>query len=191
MNLDLGNIDMRIVVAILVVLLMLVIAGWAYARQRRHRQLRERFGPEYDRVMSQYREAGRAERVLETRQTRVEKLEIKSLPGTARERYAQRWLEVQRRFVDDPGSAMAEADDLVLDVMSARGYPMGDFEQRSADISVNHPRVVESYRAGHDIALRHQRGEASTEDMRRAMVYYRSLFDELLEQRSTEGREVA
>jgi hypothetical protein len=191
MNLDLRNIDMRIVVPILVVIVILVIAAWAYAKQRRHRQLRERFGPEYDRVVNQYGEPGRAERVLETRQTRVEKLEIKSLPGTARERYAQRWLEVQRRFVDDPGSAVAEADDLVSDVMSARGYPMGDFEQRSADISVNHPRVVENYRAAHDIALRHRRGEASTEDMRRAMVYYRSLFDELLEQRLPERREVA
>jgi hypothetical protein len=184
--------DMRIVVAIVVaVFVIAVLAAWAYARRRRSQQLRERFGPEYDRVIHQHGDARRAETMLEQREKRVERLEIRSLPEPARERYAQHWWEVQRRFVDDPGAAVAEADDLVSDVMSARGYPVGDFEQRAADISVDHPRVVENYRAAHDIALRHRRGEASTEDLRKTMVHYRSLFEELLEHRSPERREVA
>lgn len=186
------HMDMRVVAAIIVGVLLIVAASvWVYAQRRRRAQLRERFGPEYDRVVHQYGESRQAENVLEKREIRVKQMEIRSLPETARIRYAQHWYDVQRRFVDDPRAAMAEADDLVSDVMSARGYPMGDFEQLSADISVNHPRVVESYRAAHEIALRHKHGEASTEDLRKAMVYYRSLFDELLEQRSPERRGVA
>ena len=185
------NIDMRTVVAIVVAALIIVaIVAWVYTRRRRSGILRERFGPEYDRVVRQHGDVRRAETVLETRKERVERLEIRSLPEPARERYAQHWLEVQRRFVDDPRSAVTEADGLVTDVMSARGYPMGDFQQRAADVSVDYPQLVENYRTAHDIALRHNRGEASTEDLRKAMVHYRSLFDELLG-RPSERREVA
>ncbi len=186
-----NNIDMRTVVAIVVAVCVVVaLAAWAHTRRRRSRQLQERFGPEYDRVVLQHGDVRRAETVLETREKRVERLEIRSLPESARERYAQHWLEVQRRFVDDPRMAVTEADGLVMDVMSARGYPMGDFQQRAADVSVDHPQLVENYRMAHDIALRRNRGEANTEDLRKAMVYYRLLFDELLG-RPSERREVA
>lgn len=184
--------DIRVVVAIIVAVFVVVaIAGWAYARRRRAQQLRDRFGPEYDRLAREHGDARVAENVLEKRQKRVARLEIRPLAGPARERYAQHWLEVQRRFVDDPRTTVSEADELVSDVMSARGYPMGDFEQRAADVSVDHPRVVQNYRAAHHIALRHARGEANTEDLRKAMVYYRSLFEELLERDTPERREVA
>jgi len=183
---------MRIVAAIIVaVLLIAAVLVWLSTQRRRRLLLRERFGPEYDRVVNQYGEPQRAESVLEKRERRVQGMEIRPLSQSTRDQYAQHWRELQRQFVDDPRSAVAEADDLVSDVMSTRGYPMGDFEQRSADISVNHPRVVENFRAAHDIALRHRRGEASTEDLRKAMVYYRSLFDELLEQPAPERRKVA
>ncbi len=184
--------DIRIVVAIIVaVFVVIVLAGWAYRRRCRSRQLRERFGPEYDRVLREHGDSRRGEAVLEKRERRIAGLEIRPLPDPARERYTQHWFEVQRRFVDDPSAAVSEADDLVSDVMSARGYPLADFEQRAADISVDHPRVVDNYRAAHEIALRHRRGEANTEDLRKAMVHYRSLFDELLEHPSPERREVA
>jgi hypothetical protein len=172
----------RIMIIVAIVLLILVFAAvaWLVIRKRRSQQLRQRFGPEYDRVVRKEGDVGRGEGVLEWRAKRIEKITIRPLSPTVRSDFANRWTNVQSQFVDDPKGAVSHADGLVNEVMQARGYPMGNFEQRAADISVDHPVVVESYRAAHDIAIRHARGEMSTEDLRKAMVHYRSLFDELL-----------
>jgi hypothetical protein len=167
-----------IVVAILVVA-AIAAAAWQYTEKQRAARLRSRFGPEYDRVIQEHGKRG-AVAELERRQKRIEALEIRPLKTEERDAFADQWRVQQGRFVDDPRAAVAEADRLVAEVMRRRGYPMSDFEQRAADISVDHPRVVEHYRVAHDIALRHQRGEASTEDLRNAMVHYRALFEELL-----------
>jgi hypothetical protein len=131
--------------------------------------------------------------VLLQRKERVEKFTIRELGTAERERFVTEWRTVQARFVDDPQGSVSAADTLVTRVMEARGYPMSNFEQRAADISVDHPQVVDNYRATHEIALRHRRGEATTEDLRKAIVYYRTLFDELLQTRATDvkTREVA
>jgi hypothetical protein len=130
--------------------------------------------------LQQYQSPRTAEAELEDRRRRVEQLQIRPLPRNERERYEAAWYQVQGRFVDDPAGAMAQADLLVGEVMQARGYPMGDFETRAADISVDHPQVVENYRAAHAIALRTQGGQATTEELRQAMVHYRALFADLL-----------
>mgnify|MGYP001189162376 CR=1 FL=1 len=169
---------------LLVVVLIVVIAVVAIAivvmRRRRSGRLRERFGPEYDRVVKQEGDARKAEGVLEFREKRREKFKIRPLAESDRAGFASGWEEVQSRFVDDPRGAVTMAENLVTEVMRARGYPIGEFEQRAADISVDYPVVVENYRAAHAIALRHGAGKASTEDLRRAMVHYRTLFEELL-----------
>lgn len=173
---------MIVVIAAVVVIALIAIAGWFYSRQRRSKQLRQRFGPEYDRVVREQGDPRKAEGVLEFRAKRRESFKIRPLERTQRAAFADRWTAVQSRFVDDPKGAVTEADQLINEVMAARGYPTSDFDQRSADLSVDHPRVVENYRVAHTIALRHERGDASTEDLRKAMVHYRSLFEELLEQ---------
>ena len=175
-----------IVIAIIAVVLVLVLGliGWSRARQRRTETLREGFGPEYDRTLDDTGSRRRAETELRERQERREQLEIRPLSPAARDRYVTLWQATQARFVDDPGGAVAEADRLVQDVMRERGYPTDDFDQRAADISVDHPHVVSNYRAAHEISLRNDRGEASTEDLRQSMVHYRSLFEELLETES-------
>lgn len=170
------------ILVLLLIVVAVVVAGLIFfaSRKRRSQRLRERFGPEYDRVVSKEGDVRKGERVLEFRQEHREKLKIRELTANDKSSYLQRWREVQNRFVDDPRGAVTVADSLVTDVMQARGYPIGDFDQRAADISVDHPVVVENYRAAHDIALRHSRGQASTEDLRKAMVHYRTLFEELL-----------
>jgi hypothetical protein len=178
-----------VVIAVLVVVVIVVIAVALLAmRKRRSQKLRERFGPEYDRVLKREGDIRSAEGVLEFREKRREQFKLRDLAAGDKSRYAQRWREVQAQFVDDPKGAVSVADNLVAEVMQARGYPMGDFEQRAADISVDHPVMVENYRGAHEIALRHNRGQASTEDLRRAMVLYRSLFDELLDGRQVERK---
>lgn len=173
--------DPKVLMAILVVLAIIVIAALIIARRRqRSMHLKQHFGPEYERVLQQHGDAAKAEAALADREARVNKLTIRELPATERAAYADEWAVVQRRFVDDPSLAVNEADRLVTRVMNARGYPMADFEQRIDDISVNYPGVVQNYRLARDIAVRHDSGRASTEDLRQAMVYYRSLFDELL-----------
>jgi len=183
----------RIMIIAAVVITVLVFAAlvWLFMRKRRSRQLRERFGPEYDRVVRSEGDVRRGEGVLEWRAKRRENINIRSLSPSARSDFANRWTNIQSQFVDDPKGTVSRADGLVNEVMQARGYPMGNFEQRAADISVDHPIVVENYRAAHDIALRHSRGQASTEDLRKAMVYYRSLFDELLSDTSVAQRKEA
>jgi hypothetical protein len=166
-----------IAVAVVVVLALIVAAA---SRSRRRRQLQEGFGPEYDRTVESTGDRREAERELQQRQERRQQLDIRELSPAARQRYADSWRDVQTRFVDDPGSSVGEADRLVQTVMSERGYPTDDFEQRAADVSVDHPHVVDHYRAAHTVWAANERGEASTEDLRQALVHYRALFDELL-----------
>jgi hypothetical protein len=184
--------DPKLVVIILVAVVAVLIIAWAVARKQRTARLQKRFGTEYERAV---REVGpqRAASVLSEREKRVEKFHIRDLAAEEHERFVGEWRAVQSRFVDDPRGAVGEADALLNQVMIARGYPVGDFEQRAADVSVTHPRVVDNYRAAHQIALRHRQGQASTEDLRNAILYYRSLFDELLQLPVATGhkREVA
>jgi hypothetical protein len=149
--------------------------------RRRSMQLRSRFGPEYERTVQEVGDRRRAEHDLERRANRVERLHIHPLSMAEHDRYVAAWKADQARFVDDPAGAVTEADRLVQDVMKARGYPVADFDQRVEDISVDHPHLVQNYRAARELAARHRRGEATTEDLRRALVFYRGLFDELLE----------
>lgn len=174
--------DQRTVVAIAIVAIAVVVlaVAWFAMRRRRTDALRQRFGPEYERVA---REKGpqHADNILAERERRVAKLHLRRLLTDEREGFISQWRGIQSRFVDDPGGAVADADLLVGQLMEARGYPMGDFEQRAADISVDHPLVVDNYRAARAIALRNRKGEANTEDLRNSVIYYRTLFDELLE----------
>jgi len=166
-----------IVIAAAVVVLVL-LAIWMAARQRRSSQLREGFGPEYDRTIDDMGSRRKAESELQDREKRREELDIRPLAPGTRDRFAGRWSTVQERFVDNPSAALRDAHTLVIEVMQERGYPTDDFEQRAADVSVDHPHVVENYRAAHSIT---ERGDADTEDQRQALVHYRALFDELLE----------
>jgi hypothetical protein len=182
--------DTRILIAVIVALLVLAVGAWLFMQKRRTDELRRRFGPEYDRLVREEGDRRRAEAALEQREKRVEQLAIRPLPADERARFAEAWRSDQARFVDDPKGAVVEADRLVADLMMARGYPVGDFEQRAADISVAHPRVVENYRIAHDIAVRERRGEANTEDLRKALVHYRALFDDLLSEERPDSTEV-
>ena len=180
-----------IIIVIVAVAIVVVIAALLIARRRRSDHLKQQFGPEYDRAIKQHGDARHAEPVLLEREKRVEKFSLHPLSPVERERYAAEWASVQRRFVDDPSTAVTQAEKLVTAVMSARGYPMGDFEQRAADISVHYPAVVQNYRSAREITLRHAQGQSSTEDLRQSMVYFRSLFDELLESHKTQNIEVS
>jgi len=165
----------------LVVVLVAGIAAFLLHRKRRTERLRTQFGnAEYARAMQEGGNRRHAEAGLEKRTQRVEKFHVRPLAAGDRARFVESWRGVQARFVDGPAGAVTEADQLLGDVMSTRGYPVSDFEQRAADISVDHPLVLENYRTAHEIALRQTRGQASTEDLRQAMVYYRTLFEELV-----------
>lgn len=171
-----------IVIAVIVIVAVAVIIGaLMVSRRKRGERLKQQFGPEYE---HQLHESGgsrsAAESALLAREKRVEKLDIHPLPPEQRKQFADDWQQVQARFVDDPERSIALADALVAEVMKARGYPVDDFDQRAADISVEHPEVVQNYRAAHEIALRQSRGQADTEDLRSALLGYRSLFEELL-----------
>ena len=166
---------------VLIIGAAVIVAAVLFAvRRRRTEQLRQRFGPEYERTVSGARTVAQGEAALIERQQRVEKLHIRPLSPDDARRFSQAWRDVQTRFVDDPKGAIVDADRLVGEVMHARGYPVGDFEQRVADISVDHPNVVMNYRAGRDIVREHERGGATTEDLRQAMVHFRALFNDLL-----------
>jgi len=168
-------------ILIVVLLVALVGAGVVIARQRRSKQLQAGFGPEYGRTLADHGDRHAAEDELRERRERHEQLEIRELEPEARERYAERWRGAQRTFVDQPAEAVGEADALVSEVMSERGYPVeDDFDRRAADVSVEHPVVVENYRSAHEISGRAGRDEASTEDLRQAMIHFRALFEELL-----------
>ena len=159
---------------------VLLVGVWFALRRRRTEHLRGRFGPEYDHTVKQTGNVAKAEAALEARAHRVERLHIRPLEPDDATRFAEAWRRVQTRFVDEPKGAIAEADRLVGEVMQARGYPVGEFDQRVEDISVDHPNVVMNYRAARDIARDHERGQASTEDLRQAMIHYRALFTDLL-----------
>ncbi len=166
------------------VLIAIVLIGaivWITMSRLRSRRLRQRFGSEYDRTIRSEGNIRKAEATLEARAKRVAKLHIQPLNPADTERFDAAWRAVQARFVDDPRGAVTEADRVVGEVMAARGYPVGDFEQRVADISVDHPDVVVNYRAAREIAQHHAEGKATTEDLRQAMVHYRALFRDLLE----------
>lgn len=161
-----------------------------FVQKQRTQKLRSQFGPEYDKAVGQHRDRSRAEAALEQRAKRVAQFHIRPLKNDERTRFAENWRKEQAMFVDDPRTAVAHADTLVQEVMKLRGYPVGDFEQNAADLSVDHPKVVTNYRAAHAIAVRDQAGEGSTEDLRQAMVSYRALFEELLDQHVMEHEEV-
>jgi hypothetical protein len=175
----LSTLQIAIFIAIAVVVVVGVVIS-VIVSKRRTTRLRGQFGgAEYTRAVKEGGSRKRAEAVLDERADRVEGLHIRPLGPNDRARFVESWTRVQSRFVDAPGGAVIEADQLLGDVMSARGYPMSNFEQRAADISVDHPLVLENYRVAHDTALRQSRGQASTEDLRQAMIHYRTLFDEL------------
>ena len=168
-------------VLIAVVVVIVFVAAWGAWRRRRTAGLKTQFGSEYDRTVTEAGGRRAAESELDARRKRRAALDIRALDPAAREGYTVRWQQVQGRFVDGPAGAVTEADELVQEVMRARGYPVEDFAQREADISVDHPQVVENYRAAHAISLANAHDQAGTEDLRQAMVHYRALFQELLE----------
>jgi hypothetical protein len=179
--------SLTILMALILGAVVVLAIAWMYFRQKRSKDLRTHFGPEYDRLVQEKGTQGRAETELGARESRMKKLTIRPLSREGSTRFAKLWTDQQSRFVDEPKAAVVEADHLVEQVMKERGYPVGEFDQRAADISVDHPRLVQNYRAAHEITLREQRGQASTEDLRAAMIYYRDLFRELLDEREPLG----
>jgi hypothetical protein len=175
--------DPKMIVLAVVVLLIIAVLAVLYVRKRRNAtaDLRQKFGPEYERAVLEHGSERKAEAKLAGREERVGKLHIRELSPIERERFLERWGAVQSRFVDSPKGTVAEADDLVSSLMTTRGYPLSDFDQRAADISVNHPRLLENYRSAHEIALRVGKDQATTEELRTAMIHYRSLFEELVQ----------
>ena len=187
---NLSNPSPAVMILIVVAILAIGAAVWMYVQKKRTQDLRSKFGPEYDRAIETNKDRSHAESDLEKRAKRVEKFHIRPLTNDERLRYAEDWRVEQSLFVDDPRTAVKHADALVQDVMKHRGYPVSDFEQNTTDLSVDHPRVVEHYRSAHEIALRDARGQSSTEDLRKAMVSYRALFEDLLEQHVDRPEEV-
>jgi hypothetical protein len=169
-----------VLIAVGVVAVLAVVLWQALARRRTGR-LQKQFGPEYDRTVGSAENRREAEAELQAREERRQALDIRPLTQAARDRYTETWLVVQAQFVDDPRGAVGTADSLIQSVMAERGYPVEDFEQRAADVSVDHPQVVENYRQGHRLAQASAKGDDSTEDLRQAMRHYRALFDELVE----------
>jgi hypothetical protein len=173
------------ILAGVVVLALIALAVWFYYNKKQSHRLQQRFGQEYGRTVDELGSRTKAESELKTREKRVERLNIVPLTPSEAARFSQAWNDLQGRFVDNPKGVVVQADQLVRELMLKRGYPMGDFERRAADISVDHPAVVDHYRAAQAIAVRDKRGEANTEELRKAVVHYRDLFDELLEVRET------
>ena len=173
--------DSTVAVWVLIAVILIGAIVWITLSRVRSQRLRQRFGPEYERTIRTEGNVRKAEAELEARAKRVAKLQIRPLTPTDAQRFDASWRAVQSRFVDDPRGAVTEADRLVGEVMAVRGYPVGDFEQRVADVSVDHADVVMNYRAAREIAQQHAEGKATTEDLRQAMVHYRALFRDLLE----------
>ena len=180
---SLNVMDPKLIVLAVAVVLIIAVSAWLYLRKRRSTTagLRQRFGPEYERAVHEHGSERKAEAKLTDREKRIEKLNIRELNPMERERFSEQWKSVQSHFVDSPKGAVTEGDDLVSSLMKTRGYPISDFDQRADDISVNHPQVVENYRSAHEIAMRVGKDEATTEDLRTAMIRYRSLFEELVQ----------
>lgn len=174
-------ITIAIIAFFAIAVIVAVIASiWLYTSNRRTAQLRSKFGPEYRRMARAEGDAGKAERLLHERERRVKKFDIKPLTEQQRNEFADEWEHTQAQFVDDPTAAVARADVLVQEVMTVRGYPMADFDQRVADVSVDHPAVVQNYRLAHEIAIEHEREDVGMEKLRQAMLHYRALFADLL-----------
>jgi hypothetical protein len=175
--------DPRLIIGVIAVVLIvvLVVALDLQKRRKTSAGLRKRFGSEYDQAVLTHGSERKAEAKLADRETRVDNLKLRELGAAERERFLAEWQTVQSRFVDHPKSSVTEANELISSLMQARGYPVSDFDQRAADISVNHPRLVESYRSAHGVAARLGRDETSTEDLRTAMIHYRTLFEELIQ----------
>lgn len=172
---------------IFIVLLLAAAGMWVYAeRRRRSERLQRHYGPEYGRTVTQLGTRTKGEADLLARERRIKRLNILPLTQIDAARFSQAWNRLQGRFVDSPKDVVVEADRLVSEVMAVRGYPMGNFERSAADVSVDHPQVVANYRAARSIALRHKSGQATTEDLRKAVVHYRALFDDLLEVNAVE-----
>jgi hypothetical protein len=173
----------QLIAAAVVLVVLIAVAIGAFVQNRRARTLafRNRFGTEYDRAVLTHGSAREAEAKLADRETRVGALKIRELGVTERERFVTEWHTIQSRFVDHPRMAVTEADDLINALLEARGYPQASFEQRAADVSVNYPRVMENYRVAHSVAVRLGQAEATTEELRTAMIQYRDIFDDLLQ----------
>ncbi len=179
MNLNLNNPTM-IIIGLVVLLILVGLIGSAMARQRRTKRLQEQFGPEYERTLKQLGDKREAESDLEQRLAHVNTLNIRPLTAEERNRYALQWQDIQREFVDEPLRSLQKADRLIREVMKARGYPVEDFEQRVADISVHYPELVTDYRGMHQIAIKESPDNASTEEIRKAMIHGRALFENLI-----------
>jgi hypothetical protein len=171
--------------AVVLIVAVGAIVAWVMMQRQRTQRLRQRFGPEYTRTVDEFGGRTKAEAELTKRELRVARLNITPLASADAARFSQAWNALQGRFIDNPKGVVGEADRLVRELMVKRGYPMSDFERRAADISVDHPGVVTTYRAAQAIAVRAERGEADTEQLRKAVVHYRTLFDELLEVQPT------
>jgi len=178
-----------IIIVVLVVVIVGVILGLVFSRRNRSDRLHERFGPEYDRTVQTMGGEKKAKTELNERQKHVGTLDIRPLTVSEHDRYLGEWTAVQSKFVDEPGQAIVDADRLIMEVMQIRGYPVSDFEQRTADISVNYPALVTNYRGAREIANKNKLGQVSTEELRQAMIYYRSLFEELLKTEPVIGEE--
>ncbi|MBV8845890.1 MAG: hypothetical protein JO307_24025 [Bryobacterales bacterium] len=185
--------DTIAIAAIICAVIAIALVIWVVSRQRNTQRLRSRFGPEYDRAVEHTGDRRRAETDLQEREQRIKRLHIRELTGSERERFINEWIRQQSHFIDQPARAVAEADALVSQVMTTRGYPMSDFETQAADISVDHGRVVDTYREAHAIAMRSKAPETTTEELRRAMVCYRELFEDLVGRRvfTSEREEVS
>lgn len=177
--------------AAVVVLAVLVAGAFMLSGRRKSERLKRHFGDEYERTVSEVGDQKAAEEELASRQRRHDKLELVALPPTVAGSFSDRWLQLQKTFVDDPAGAVGTADVLVTEVMQERGYPVDDFEQRAADISVDHPNIVENYRAAHAIHLAQQSADVGTEQQRQAFVHYRALFETLLETKSDTAQEAS
>jgi hypothetical protein len=177
-----------LIAIVAVVAIATVVVAWMFVERRKRERLKARFGPEYERTLHDAGAPRKAESILERRQKRVSKYRIRPLTAEERRRFTEAWRRLQATFVDDPDAAVTEADTLVTELMTTRGYPMTDFERQAEDLSVDHAGVVHHYREARGIVERHARQEASTEDLRQALVHYRALFDDLLETAEPERR---
>jgi len=180
-----------ITISVVVVLALVGIGAWYFHQKKRSHTLQKHFGPEYERTVTELGSRAKGESELKAREKRVERLEILPLAPSEAARFSEAWQALQSRFVDNPKGVVVQAEQLVRELMVKRGYPMGDFAQRAGDISVDHPDVVANYRAAQAIAVRDQRGSADTEELRKAVVHYRALFDELLEVRESKQEIIA
>ncbi len=174
-----------IIAVALILVIMGVIMAPNFARRKRSDRLHDQFGDEYDHTVQALGDEKKAIAELEERQKRVDALNILPLSETQRKRYLTDWADVQSKFVDEPGKAVTDADGLIMEVMQLRAYPIADFEQRAADVSVSYPDLVSNYRAAREISIKNKLQEANTEELRQAMIYYRSLFEELLKPETT------